>query len=288
LWFQTDALVVLRAEDRIFRVSQSILAARSPVFQAMFEFPQPAAEGDEFMDGSHVIRLHDAAADVEPFLRAIFDSSYFMPPPAEAEFHAVLGILRLSHKYDVEYLHKRALLHLETVYPITVSRYFKLNYRESIIALDLKAISVLQEVGATWLLPAAFYIVGTCPTKTILAAGDAWHKLFEDTKQTCLRMEAHNVRATYKMLRFLAPSSHESCLFPETCDSTRRDMSNDSVFCRGGWETDQEPLSEWAMRWGLLRERLCTQCFAEARMEHDATGEEIWEAFPHRCGLEGW
>ncbi|KAJ6523160.1 hypothetical protein B0H19DRAFT_854030, partial [Mycena capillaripes] len=115
LWFSNDTLV-LRAENSIFRVSKSMLAARSSVFQNMFEFPPPASGGDQVMDGSPVVRLHDSAADVEAFLRAIFDSSYFMPPPAPVDDVVVLGILRLSHKYGVNYLHKRAILHLETIY----------------------------------------------------------------------------------------------------------------------------------------------------------------------------
>ncbi|KAJ7112488.1 hypothetical protein C8R44DRAFT_711013 [Mycena epipterygia] len=176
LWFSNDTLV-LRAEDSIFCVSQSILAARSPVFQSMFEFPQPISDGDEIMDGSPVVHLHDSAAEVEPFLRAIFDSSYFMPPPAAMNFHAILGILRLSHKYDVDYLYKRALLHLETVYPVDVAKYplidsNTLNYQAGVIALDLIAIPILQQVGATWLLPYAFYSLATYPAQRLLAAGD--------------------------------------------------------------------------------------------------------------------
>ncbi|KAJ7320757.1 hypothetical protein DFH08DRAFT_890153 [Mycena albidolilacea] len=57
-------------------------------------------------------RLHDSAEDVEVFLRAICDSSYFMPAPAPNDRPVVLAILRLSHKYDVPYLYKRALDHL--------------------------------------------------------------------------------------------------------------------------------------------------------------------------------
>jgi hypothetical protein len=84
LWFSNDTLVVLRAGDSLFRIPRSILAARSPVFRAMFEFPQPPpcgdgmadSDGDEMMDGSPVVRLHDSPTQVEPFLRAIFDSRY--------------------------------------------------------------------------------------------------------------------------------------------------------------------------------------------------------------------
>ncbi|KAJ6537873.1 hypothetical protein B0H19DRAFT_1270265 [Mycena capillaripes] len=77
---------------------------------------------DEMMDGNPVVRLRDSATEVEAFLRAIFDSSYFMPPPAEINFHPVLGILRLSHKYDVGYLYKTALDHLEMIYPMELHK----------------------------------------------------------------------------------------------------------------------------------------------------------------------
>lgn len=75
LWFTRDTIVI-RAEETIFQVTRSILAARSTVFQDMMAFPQPPGDDTEFIDGSPVVRLHDSAADVEVFLRAIFDSKY--------------------------------------------------------------------------------------------------------------------------------------------------------------------------------------------------------------------
>ncbi|KAJ6556392.1 hypothetical protein B0H19DRAFT_1152487 [Mycena capillaripes] len=77
LWLSDDGVVVLCAEECIFRVPKSILAARSPIFRAMLEFPQPAdtaIEADEMIDGSPVVHIPDSATDVECFLRAIFDS----------------------------------------------------------------------------------------------------------------------------------------------------------------------------------------------------------------------
>ncbi|KAJ7820322.1 hypothetical protein B0H14DRAFT_3876321 [Mycena olivaceomarginata] len=64
------------------------------------------------MDGSPVACLHDSAEDVEAFLHAIYDSSYFLPAPAPNHLSAVVGILRLSHKYGCQYLNCRALEHL--------------------------------------------------------------------------------------------------------------------------------------------------------------------------------
>ncbi|KAJ6461515.1 hypothetical protein C8R47DRAFT_1225882 [Mycena vitilis] len=89
-------------------------SARSTVSYDMVAFPQPADGETELVDGSPVVRLYDPDPDVEVFWRAIFDSSlsYFMPSPEPVELSVVLGIFRLSHRYDVQYLFRRALHHL--------------------------------------------------------------------------------------------------------------------------------------------------------------------------------
>jgi hypothetical protein len=46
----------------------------------MLSFPQPGsspgAEDIEGIEGIPIVEVHDMAAEVEPFLRAIFDSRY--------------------------------------------------------------------------------------------------------------------------------------------------------------------------------------------------------------------
>jgi hypothetical protein len=75
LWFSDGSLVV-RAENSIFRVSGVVLAARSSVFQDMLSFPQPGLGQTEVesIDGVPIVVLYDLAVEVEPFLRAIYDS----------------------------------------------------------------------------------------------------------------------------------------------------------------------------------------------------------------------
>ncbi|KAJ7631381.1 hypothetical protein DFH06DRAFT_1337791 [Mycena polygramma] len=103
---------IRRAEDFWFSNDLFVLHAENTIWP-LAAFQQSEME---MVDGSPVVRLHDAAAHVEVFLRAIFDSSYFMPPPTKVELQEVLGILRLAHKYDVNYLFRRALQHLSTAY----------------------------------------------------------------------------------------------------------------------------------------------------------------------------
>ncbi|KAJ7626161.1 hypothetical protein FB45DRAFT_836370 [Roridomyces roridus] len=118
LWF-SDGSLVIRAQDREFFVSGAVLAARSSVFSDILSMPQRASNSDEMP----IVVLPDNSREVESFLRAIFDSSFFMPPPPPAAPGDLLGIARLSHKYDIQYLFRRALDHLARVYPDDLSSF---------------------------------------------------------------------------------------------------------------------------------------------------------------------
>jgi hypothetical protein len=171
----------------------------------MVAFPQPDVAA-ESLESSPVVRLHDCAADVEVFLRAIFDSrygtisimvsrseiiccsSYFMPPPEPVDIHVVLGILRLAHKYDIQYLYRLALRHLGTEYPTSLADLAKdldaLNgsvtglYINKAVPLGFTVIQALAQVGALWLLRSAYYFLCSHPVHTIIEeAGEQWNCL---------------------------------------------------------------------------------------------------------------
>ncbi|KAJ7642413.1 hypothetical protein DFH06DRAFT_1097654 [Mycena polygramma] len=295
LWFSSDQLVALRAGESIFRVPKSILAARSSVFQAMFEFPQPAVsdgemtDGDEFIDGSPVVHLHDSPTEVEPFLRAIFDSRqvshYFMPPPAHIGFLQVLGILRLSHKYDVGYLHKRALCHLETVYPVqlkevgSLTKNNTLGYDESANDLDLTAIPVLHEVGATWLLPCAYYSLAGFDVESLVSAGETWDRLPPTMKQTCILAQARHIEASHKILAAMTPPS--KCASRDACDAAkfrflkRHDVSNAANLI---------PLYDWQSNVNGI----CGDCSRRGQAQYHEMRGTIWNQLPQNCGMENW
>jgi hypothetical protein len=73
-----DGNIILEVEATHFRVSSSILAARSTVFKDLLSLPQPGQGGGQVerkVDGCDVIHLTgDDPAEVAYFLRAIFDS----------------------------------------------------------------------------------------------------------------------------------------------------------------------------------------------------------------------
>ncbi|KAF8209476.1 hypothetical protein K438DRAFT_1537045, partial [Mycena galopus ATCC 62051] len=118
LWFE-DGNVVIQAGNNQYRVFRGILAARSAVFQDMFQFPQPAEA--PLVEGCPVVNISDSPTEVTAFLRAVFEPEFFMPYPAKTDFDSLCGCLRLSHKYLVDYLRRRALVHISRRYPTTLA-----------------------------------------------------------------------------------------------------------------------------------------------------------------------
>ncbi|KAJ7173926.1 hypothetical protein C8R43DRAFT_1119323 [Mycena crocata] len=179
LWF-SGSTVVIRAENKLFKLPGAIWAAKSTVFSDLMVLP--ASDEGERIDGCLVMRLDESAQDVEVFLRAIFDSSYFMPAPIPVHLWAeVLALLRLSDKYKVQYLYPRALDHL------AVDRWYAASYSRGPGSPDfavshliqpeylLAAFSVIAatiQVEALWLLPSAYYIAATGNSEELLLCAE--------------------------------------------------------------------------------------------------------------------
>jgi len=292
LWFSSDTLV-LKADEKVFRVSKSLLAMRSSVFRDMIAFPSPTNEDAEIIEGSPVVLLHDSADAVEVFLRAIFDSSYFMPPPAPVELHSLLSILRLAHKYDVQYLFLRALQHLSVRYgPSSLDDYRGREASDYIMCAEdecrrsLAIINALREVGALWLLPIAYYNASTCSEdalRSTIADGAA-----DNLVQTCLIAQSHLMRGSGAIYSFLARPSGE-CANKRRCAELRlRSLNSFFDFLRGRdllcaldyWrDPDWEDLSSVG---------LCERCVSHAREIHREELQEFWDELPSIYALPPW
>ncbi|KAJ7245874.1 hypothetical protein B0H12DRAFT_1325220 [Mycena haematopus] len=290
LWFSNDT-IVLRAGNSIFRVSKAMLAARSSVFETMFEFPPSTSHGDQMMEGSPVVTLHDSPVEVEAFLRAIFDSNYFMPPPSPVDGDAALGILRLSHKYAVDYLYARAISQLETIYNIDPTIYKTLTYKtqphqKETLAFHLKALPILIEVDAVWLLPMAFYSIGTYKLSDLRSAGTPWDSLPSAIRETCLPLAGIQLRATITISRFLPDHDPEQCDGDE-CALTKLRLVGTIVTRKAN--LSQDPLARYSDKsWDLMLRGFCTTCVDHYKEEHATAFAEVWDGLPQNCGLENW
>ncbi|KAJ7751900.1 hypothetical protein DFH07DRAFT_941547 [Mycena maculata] len=153
LWF-ADCGLIVRAGNVLFRVSREMLGARSPVFADMLSFPQP--DDAERIEDCPVVDLPDTAREVEVFFKALFNHDFFKPHPAKTDYPTIEGVLRLSNKYEVDSLRKRALIHLGSCF--AGERHTALMESSwSPSRVHLPSIIILcREVSALWILPTVF------------------------------------------------------------------------------------------------------------------------------------
>ncbi|KAJ7048647.1 hypothetical protein C8F01DRAFT_1070369 [Mycena amicta] len=284
LWFADDNLI-LRADNTVFRVSKGVLAARSTVFRDMLAFDSPSVEdGEEMVDGCPVVRLHDSASDVEVFLRAIFDSSFFEPPPSKTTLPTIAGILRLSHKYDVQYLRRRALQHLDTGYPTSLAVY-EVSGAETFSSdgLDdsLLTIRVASEVGATWVLPTAFYFLCYSDMREILNSPQ-WPLLSAVDRETTIVSYTKQRLACPPVLPFLRIPFVEGCTSLKDCDEYRvQNLENVH-----NWNIS-DPLGSYR-DWSPFENLICAYCLKMAEMYHRQARKKLWDGLPEIYGLPAW
>ncbi|KAJ7496682.1 hypothetical protein FB451DRAFT_1208374 [Mycena latifolia] len=294
LWFP-DATLILRAENTLFRVYPNILSARSTVFGDMISVPQPAEPEGHTLDGHAIVYLHDSASEVEVFLRAVFDSSYFMPPPAPTDHATVIGIMRLAHKYDVPYLFQRALHHLGNVYPTTLAEFINtmvtkttpshVDIKWGDVTVDLITIRATSEVGAVWLFPTAYYSTCTFSAEKLVSAGKSWDALSSNKQQTCLMLQGHLVRATTRAHRFLRhiPSLH--CSSNETCQEAVS-AAHGNLEWRIDQQYDMHPVTPNFFH--RTSAKLCDTCRELATEMFTETQESFWGKLPSILGLPTW
>ncbi|KAJ7490874.1 hypothetical protein FB451DRAFT_1079640 [Mycena latifolia] len=303
LWFE-DGNLIIQAGTSQFRVYRGVLAARSPVFHDMLSFPQPPDA--ELVEGCPLVHLHDAASDVNVFLRAIYDSSFFMPYPVRTDFDTITGCLRLSHKYGVEYLQRRALIHLSSGY------YTTLSAADARVAKDvptlndvswndpgstaycISAIGLSREVNALWILPYAFYSMSAAFKSLGMSI---FHGTVHNGARASLSLEDQQAflhgyhiqrnSTTTDILRFLFhPADIQGCMTRARCVEARF-----QAFA-GTWDIADDdsciPLDIWTpVDWNILAD-VCPTCLVLLKRTHGDARQAFWDQLPEIYGLPPW
>ncbi|KAJ6500872.1 hypothetical protein C8R45DRAFT_979395 [Mycena sanguinolenta] len=300
LWFSDGSLVV-QAEQSLFRVSAAVLAARSSVFNDMLGIAQPP--DTETIDGCPMVRLADSAEDVTCFFRAIFDSSFFEPYPSKVSFENALSITRLSHKYAVEYLLRRALVHLSHEFPMTLSTFDKRLLRstdfediidgQGDIAPCLAVVQLARRVNALWMLPVAFYKLASahqedipwilqCKMFKTHAAG-----LGDDDKLVFLTCSVLLSRLQSEAICFL--HSSDKCASSKKCNMARLDaLTQVQNSIEEGVGLDPLDLCLNQDVWNELEEGCCVKCYELLSQACGQARQMIWARLPGICGLPAW
>ncbi|KAJ7048776.1 hypothetical protein C8F01DRAFT_1188504 [Mycena amicta] len=173
LYFK-DCGLMIQADDVLFRVSGEFLATGTQSTLQVFSrhaldsgcISIPIPPDAETLYGCLVARIPDSTADMTVFLKVLMYPRFFESPPAQTSFDLLDPILRLSHKYDVDWLQKRALLHLAITPPTTHQGWTVLVESMNSFMTDascelcIAIITLARKLSLDWVLPIAFYRLG--------------------------------------------------------------------------------------------------------------------------------
>ncbi|KAJ6509162.1 hypothetical protein C8R47DRAFT_1097650 [Mycena vitilis] len=311
LWFE-DGNLVIQAGNSLYRVFRGILAARSPIFQDMLCLPQPS--DSELVEGCPLVCIQDQAVEVTSFLRAIFDSSFFMPHPAPTDFNTLVGVLRLSHKYGVDYLRRRALVHLSSGYRTTLSSFDKVEYYgdpnfnpnspaseihswvwpADNSAHQIASIQLAREVEAPWVLPHAFHDLAVGYSEL---GRDVFHGVVCNGVSVNLALEDQQLFAEGHVRQLASTTGNIAQFFfnPREilgCTSSQRCFSERIQAMESNWENfhlnASIPLGIWGTNHWKSLQNLCPACLAGLKKIHQDARQTFWDKLPEIYGLPGW
>ncbi|KAJ7715501.1 hypothetical protein B0H14DRAFT_3013857, partial [Mycena olivaceomarginata] len=298
LWF-ADGGLIIRAETTLFRLSRDFLAARSPVFADMVSLPTP--KNVEMMNGCPFVFLTDSAKDLATFLKALIYSDFFESFPAPTTFSDIASVLRMSHKYEVDYLRKRALIHLSAVCPTTLLEWERFDSTTcswfpdtDVEYLDL--ILLARQTSANWILPTAFYRLCQHVDEDSIINGANLLELTSSDKVACMRaIRTLETTCTTRVLEFLSTPLHiKGChsVMPLRCAYSRIKTR----FAAESWRQYEAakvpflPLELWSISdWDRAAlADVCRNCMSFVKEAHKEAKQDVWDRLPALFGLCDW
>ncbi|THU84503.1 hypothetical protein K435DRAFT_783745 [Dendrothele bispora CBS 962.96] len=289
VWFD-DGTLIIDAEGVYFRVYKGILSANSPVFNDMFDIPQPI-EGTDTYEGCPVVKLYDSATEMMHFLKALHFASYY-DTTKPTKFALVSAVLRLSTKYQVDFLRQRAFRQLSALYPTTLSEWDKRENVTTIETFEARPFAVFllaKETNASTLLPTALYLCADSQEIDYILDGlhsyDGQHiELDWPDKRACLRArESLSLDLRSRVFAFLTgrlPLS--SCRTEQRCNSMRlRWLQSVESSLGSGIFSVQFP-------WPQFRSGVCEYCFTASQSHYRDERANLWRELPGKFGLPSW
>ncbi|KIK04776.1 hypothetical protein K443DRAFT_675558 [Laccaria amethystina LaAM-08-1] len=287
LWYN-DGNIVLQAETSLFRVSLGVLAARSPVFDDIQKLPR--SQEQEMYGDCPLMVLPDKAEDLANFLRAVYDSGFFEPPPSETDFHTLAGILRLSTKYEIPYLRRRALLHLDTVRCNTLQDFDAQLSKRTIPRTNFLAFLIadlVHEMDLPWLLPMALYICTQSFEEIVMGYIYKGERRWINNAQqvACIEaVEPLTICLREDILSFLYWTDVDGCKSSAQCKEGHLELLK--KYCSS---TTRNPLASFSDIFEeVVRKAVCTRCCIASRDAHLIAREALWEALPGLFDLPSW
>ncbi|KAF9457640.1 hypothetical protein BDZ94DRAFT_1338504 [Collybia nuda] len=275
VWFDDGNLLVVVGDKR-FSVFAGILSAASTIFRDMFHVSRMPDR--ERIDGRAVVHLEgDSAEDVSFLLKTMHDMEFFLPPPAQAPFAIVAGILRTSTKYDVPILLQRALLHLSSVYPTSIEDFdASSGFLVPSIHDHYGAVRLAREFDLQWIRPIAMYRCMSVPfSQTYRAFEEA--SLSAEDQRLCLSAIEPLKSAQFVRYKFLM--NFVKCTTKPTDPATRH-----GILAKIMAEEGPHILSK-TFEGGL---DVCSTCLSSMTIALKDSRAKAWETIPSIFQCQPW
>ena len=107
---------------------------------------------------------------------------FFEPPPKNVSVDVVLSVALLSHKYEVQHLRRRSILHIEQYYSMDMDMFASHWLSTGQISpqflgfkMLLNIIITATYINALWVLPAAYYHCSDRTPSHMLRNTSSWN-----------------------------------------------------------------------------------------------------------------
>ncbi|KAJ7056063.1 hypothetical protein C8F01DRAFT_1156697 [Mycena amicta] len=268
-----DCGLVIQAENVVFRVSSDFLAVQSPVFRDMLSIPAPADA--ERYDGCLIVHLPDSAEDISTLLKALIYHDFFEPVPADTTFSILSAVLRMSDKYDVATLRRRAIAHLNAAHPTT-----------------LAGCDALPRLRAAFLRPsdtkdeAYVHVEIAILARRSLDLEDKLRVI--ESGRSFLSEERNKILDCFWLPFSGCLAGDRSC--HEMQVAARKDTEIRSMeFLDGSSILPVDIFAHKPMKsWTNADFQVCAHCLVEVKRLHGMARQSFWDRLPGFFGLPGW
>ncbi|KAJ7159993.1 hypothetical protein C8R43DRAFT_1064067 [Mycena crocata] len=292
LWFEHGGLII-QADNSLFRIARDVLAIHSPVFRDMLALPLPTDA--EMMDGCPFVRLPDSAPDVTVFLKALYYYDFFEPHPAPATFDTISGVLRMSHKYEVGPLRKRALTHLCSYHPTTLHEWEELGeaspwHKELAARCHFPLLALARQLSLDWMLPIAFYRACQVATPAKIIEGFQGSELDSKDKIRWIagskQLETNAINGVVDFL--WTPMVIDGCTSPQQCTDDRVSLRRAvGIYLEYKDLPATIALELWPQsNWERLN--VCDVCLSAMKESHKEAMQTLWDELPEIFDLPAW
>ena len=211
-----------------------------------------------------------------------FLSSFFESPPTPTPLSVVLASARMSHKYDVPFLRRRALSHLSRRCPTTLCDFFTRHEDEdTLVSEEFEVLKTALKIDASWILPYQFLVTYFTDLE-ILLASRPWKDLELEMQAMChvkwRFIERHSRRCIAQMMSKVLS---DLCA---TCAALSVQIQRAAV----GSLSEDIPIF---ISTGITNHGM-TGCCEECQLETNKTFANayisFWDALPETLGMPRW